>query len=151
ERNAIRDRERQFSETLEKQVAQRTAQLNAANRELNDFAYAASHDLRAPLRVIDNASKWLEEDLRDHLTEESRKDMTMLRGRVRRMEKLLDDLLEYARVGWTKDERHSEVVAGNELINDILALLSLSKSCTIEVSSGFADIQVCRMPLQQIL
>ena len=151
ERNAIRDRERQFSETLEKQVAQRTAQLNAANRALNDFAYAASHDLRAPLRVIDNASKWLEEDLRDHLTDESRKDMTMLRGRVRRMEKLLDDLLEYARVGWTKDERHSEVVAGNELINDILALLSLSKNCTIEVSPGFADIQVCRMPLQQIL
>ena len=62
--------------------------IEAVNKELEEFAYIASHDLKAPLRVIDNASKWLEEDLREHLTGETRDNMNLMRGRIRRMEKL---------------------------------------------------------------
>src|SRR3990167_3981688 len=61
--------------------------LKQANMELDNFAYAASHDLKAPLRVIANASQWLEEDLTEHLTDETRENMALLRGRVKRMEK----------------------------------------------------------------
>ncbi len=129
---------------LESRVRERTA-------ELEGFAYAASHDLKAPLRVIDNASKWLEEDLAEHLTGENRENMQLLRGRVGRMEKLLDDLLEYSRVGHATDGRYEEIISGAVLMDNILALLSPPAGFTVGVSPNFAGIRVCRMPLQQIL
>ena len=142
---------REFNKTLEEKVAERTAQLSAVNEELEEFAYVASHDLKAPLRVIDNASKWLEEDLREHLTDETRESMVLLRGRVGRMEKLLDDLLEYSRIGRSTDHRNTETITGDALMDNILALLSPPAGFTVKVSPGFADIQVGRMPLQQVL
>jgi PAS domain S-box-containing protein len=141
---------RRFNEVLEQRVSERTAQLEAANKELELFAYVASHDLKAPLRVIDNASQWLEEDLAEHLTAETQESMSLLRGRVRRMEKLLDDLLEYARIGKKTDERFAEIVSGDELMDNILGLLSPARF-TVSVSPNFAAIRVNRMPLQQIL
>lgn len=72
---------------LEKgKVSHAYRQIETVNKELQEFAYVASHDLKAPLRVIDNASKWLEEDLQEHLTPDMRENMNLLRGRVKRME-----------------------------------------------------------------
>jgi signal transduction histidine kinase len=137
---------------LEKdKVAKAYRRIEAVNKELEEFAYIASHDLKAPLRVIDNASKWLEEDLQEHLTPETRENMNLLRGRVGRMEKLLDDLLEYSRIGRTVDERYAEVVTGSAMIDNILTLLAPPRGFTVASSPGFADINVQRMPLQQIL
>jgi signal transduction histidine kinase len=151
ERKQAEQQNLKFNEMLEQQVAQRTAQLVAANKELDDFAYVASHDLKAPLRVIDNASKWLEEDLAAHLDDETRDTMRLLRGRVKRMEKLLDDLLQYSRVGRTVESASDGMVAGNELVDDILALLSPPETFKVRVGPGFAAIRLQRMPLQQIL
>jgi len=137
---------------LEKdKVADAYERIGAVNKELQEFAYVASHDLKAPLRVIDNASKWLEEDLQAHLTDETRDNMNLLRGRVRRMEKLLDDLLQYSSIGRSTDERYAEIIAGNELMENILELLSPSKCFAVHHSPSFANIRVHRMPLQQIL
>jgi signal transduction histidine kinase len=137
---------------LEKgKVASAYQRIEAVNKELEEFAYIASHDLKAPLRVIENASKWLEEDLREHLTDETRESMKLLRGRVARMEKLLDDLLEYSRVGRVTDERYVEVISGDVLMANVLALLSPPEGFTVTVSPGFAGIHVRGMPLQQIL
>jgi signal transduction histidine kinase len=137
---------------LEKgKVAGAYRRIEAVNKELEEFAYAASHDLKAPLRVIDNASKWLEEDLQQHLTEETRENMNLLRGRIKRMEKLLDDLLEYSRIGRTKDERYVEVISGDDLMENILTLLSPAKGFVVRIDNAFSVIRVRRMPLQQIL
>jgi light-regulated signal transduction histidine kinase (bacteriophytochrome) len=132
------------------EISERTAQLEAANKDLEEFAYLASHDLKAPLRAIHNSAKWLEEDLEEHLTAETRDHLTVLRGRANRMEKLLDDLLEYARIGRATDNRYGETVRGDRLMEDVLALLS-PQGFTVEVSPSFNNIEVCRMPLQQIL
>jgi PAS domain S-box-containing protein len=124
--------------------------LRAANADLEQFAYSASHDLRAPLRVIDNVSQWLGEDLEEHVTGETREHLNLLRGRVKRMEKLLDDLLEYARIGRTAGGGQCEMVAADILVNDVVALLPRD-GFAVRVSPAFAQIQVRRMPLQQIL
>jgi PAS domain S-box-containing protein len=139
----------QFSQRLEQQVAQRTAQLEAVNKQLDDFAYAASHDLKAPLRVIDNASKWLEEDLAPHLNDETRENMRLLRGRVTRMEKLLNDLLQFSRIG--RETGGTEIISARFVIDDVLAMLPRPDGFEVKVGPGFAAIRVARMPLQQIL
>jgi PAS domain S-box-containing protein len=134
----------------ELEAADYTRALIRSNKALDDFAYAASHDLKAPLRVIDNTSKWLEEDLAPHLTGDNRENMRLLRGRVCRMEKLLDDLLAYSRIGRKLDAEFVESIAGDVLIQDVLALLAPPSDFVIEISPRFAEIQVFRMPLQQI-
>src|ERR1700742_3942938 len=137
---------------LEKsKVASVYQQVEAVNAELQEFAYAAAHDLKAPLRVIDNASRWLEEDLQEHLTDETRANMDLLRGRVARMEKLLDDLLEYSRIGRKTDERYGEIISGDALMDNVLALLAPPERFSVTTNPYFASILVPRMPLQQIL
>ncbi|MGA2999819.1 sensor histidine kinase [Bradyrhizobium sp.] len=150
ERRKAQDLLREANVNLESRVSLRTAELQAANADVEDFAYAASHDLKAPLRVIDNAAKWLEEDLEEHLTGENRENMTMLRSRVWRMEKLLDDLLEYSRIGRITGSQGFESIAGNELMDNILALIAPPAGFAVQVSPKFAEAHFHRMPLQQI-
>jgi PAS domain S-box-containing protein len=103
-------------------------QLERSNRDLEDFAYIASHDLKTPLSGIKNAAAWLEEDLQD-LSDKSRKLLGLIRSRISRMEKLLDDLLTFSRVGRT------EPVDGETQLADILDSI-------IEVLNPPAHIQV---------
>jgi two-component system sensor kinase FixL len=135
----------------EEEAASYTRALLRSNQALDEFAYAASHDLKAPLRVIDNASKWLEEDLEEHLTGEIRENMQMLRGRVKRMDRLLNDLLAYSRIGRKADADFSEIVSGASLMNDVLAMITPPAGFEITVDPAFAGLSLCRMPLQQIL
>ncbi len=125
--------------------------LKATNEELESFAYLASHDLKAPLRVINNAAEWLAEDLEEHLSDEDRENMGLLRSRVKRMERLLDDLLLYSRIGRVTDASFQEKINGKAMIDNILTLLSPPEHITVTVSESFADIETPRMPLQQVL
>jgi two-component system sensor kinase FixL len=88
--------------------------------------------------------------LKDHLTDETRENMALLRGRVGRMEKLLDDLLEYSRIGRKTAENEAEIISASDLMDNVLALLSPPAGFTVKVSPGFASIKLHRMPLQQI-
>jgi len=83
---------------LEQRVRQRTAQLEAANTELEAFAYSVSHDLRAPLRGIDGWSLALLEDYHDQLDAQGRQYLDFVRAEAQRMGQLIDDLLQLSRV-----------------------------------------------------
>jgi len=98
----------QLNASLEARVRERTAQLEAANRELESFAYSVSHDLRAPLRGIDGWSLALLEDYGGQFDARARKYLDRVRQETQRMGMLIDDLLELSRV--TRSEmRHAAV------------------------------------------
>jgi len=82
----------------EAEIRARTAQLEAANKELEAFSYSVSHDLRAPLRSIDGFSQALQEDYTARLDEEGRSHLRRVRAATQRMAHLIDDLLHLARV-----------------------------------------------------
>ncbi|AHD02142.1 sensor histidine kinase [Leisingera methylohalidivorans DSM 14336] len=124
--------------------------LSRSNQDLDDFAYVASHDLRAPLRVIGNASSWLEEDLADALDDESRENLQLIRSRITRMEQLLNDLHEYSRAGRNTDARYRQLMPGAELMDEVLMLVEQPDGFTINIDPGFASIRLPNMPLKQI-
>ncbi|WMS42783.1 ATP-binding protein [Acuticoccus sp. MNP-M23] len=126
-----------------------TADLERSNAEIEKFAYIASHDLKAPLRVIDNASRWLEEDLAPHLTDDTKETMHLLRGRVHRMEQLLDDLLAYCRIG--RATLPIRQITGEELMDEVLQLTNVHDGFSIERQGDFKNIRIPSMPLKMIL
>lgn len=83
---------------LEESVKQRTAQLEAANKELEAFAYSVSHDLRSPLRAIDGFSRIIVEDYAERLDEEGNRLLNVVRDNAQKMDKLITDLLSLSRV-----------------------------------------------------
>jgi len=89
----------QLSESLERRVCERTAQLEAANAELEAFACSVSHDLRAPLRAVDGFARILEEEHAGELAEEGRRALAVVRNEAQRMGRLISDLLDFSRLG----------------------------------------------------
>ncbi len=89
---------RRLNEELEHKVAERTAQLQNANRELEAFSYSVSHDLRAPLRAIDGFSQALLEDYEAKLDDQGSHYLQRIRAATQRMGELIDDLLQLSRV-----------------------------------------------------
>ena len=84
---------------LERRVAERTAQLEASNRDLESFSYTVSHDLRAPLRAINGYASLLVQSETERLSAESRGLLERIVSNTRRMSQLIDDILEYSRIG----------------------------------------------------
>ena len=93
------ERVSRHAEELEQRVVERTTELQSANRELEAFSYSVSHDLRAPLRAVDGFSRILEEDYAGKLDAEGLRLLAVIRGNSRKMGQLIDDLLEYSRLG----------------------------------------------------
>jgi PAS domain S-box-containing protein len=99
ERRAAAESIRRSNAELERRVVERTALLEAANRELEAFSYSVSHDLRAPLRAVDGFSQAVVEDYGQRLPEEGLRFLNEIRQGAQRMGTLIDDLLAFARFG----------------------------------------------------
>jgi len=147
---------RNLNATLEQRVQERTAELEQSNRELarsnselDHFAYVASHDLQAPLRGIDQLASWITEDAAAVLSEPSKLHLTKLRGRITRMERLLNDLLAYARAS---RQRHTpEWVNTTQLVQEIVDLLAPPPGMTVDIQEPLPLLRTERTPLETVL
>lgn len=141
--------------SLEARVRDRTAQLEAANKELETFSYSVSHDLRAPLRSIDGFSLALEEDLDKTLDEDSRANLARIRSAVGRMNGLIDDMLALAKV--SRGEMRDLPVDLSELsraVIDELRAQAPARKVDVKIADGLVvkgDPSLLRAVLDNLL
>jgi signal transduction histidine kinase len=140
---------------LERKVTERTAELAAANQELEAFSYSVSHDLRAPLRAIDGFSQAVIEDYADKLGDQGRDYLNRVRAATQHMGHLIDDLIKLARVA--RAEMKRETVDLSALAGSVLVDLQTSEP-TRKVDSHIepglvaaGDARLLRVALDNLL
>jgi signal transduction histidine kinase len=139
---------RKSAERQADELAHLTAALERTNRDLDQFAYVASHDLKAPLRGIANLAQWIEEDIGDRLSGDSKQHMALMKGRVHRMEALIDGILLYSRAGRVRGS--TETLDTGRLVNDIVELIAPPEGVSVEVAPEMPTLFTERVPLQQV-
>ncbi len=110
-----------------------TVELEAANKDLESFSYSVSHDLRAPLRAVDGYARMLEEDYAARLDQEGRRLLGVVRAASSQMGQLIDDLLEFSRLG--RKDLAQQRVDMEALAREVAAELGASARATIEISA----------------
>ncbi len=130
------------------QLESKNLELERSNRQLDQFAYVVSHDLKAPLRAIANLSAWIEEDLGTDVPEGVHEQMELMRGRVNRMEALINGILAYSRAGRMDVEEKSVDVA--VLLRETIETLPVPSGYSITVGPGMPRLVTAPVLLAQV-
>jgi len=125
-----------------------TINLMKKNKELDQFAYITSHDLKSPLRGINNLTEWIQEDMGEKLSEESNKYFNMLRGRVHRMEALINSILQYSRAGKTVENQ--ERLSSKTLVYEVLETQELPANISILVDNELPQVTANKRDLTEV-
>jgi signal transduction histidine kinase len=145
----------QAHDDLEKRVEERTAQLTAANKELEAFSYSVSHDLRTPLRAIDGFSRELLDHSSQALNAQGQADLRRIRTAAQRMAQLIDDLLKLSRL--TRSEMTFEAVDLSTEAHAVIAELQAAdptRQVQVTIEPGLlvrGDRQLLRVALENLL
>jgi PAS domain S-box-containing protein len=148
--NTIIEEQKQTEEILRERSAELSHMAQALeerNRELDQFAYVTSHDLKAPLRGIANLAGWIEEDLPD-IPPTIKQHLELMRGRVYRMEALIDGILQFSRIGRIKKE--AEFVHVRALVEDVVDLLAVPPDVIIDIAVDLPPLMTQKVLLQQV-
>ena len=152
DRKRAEEQVRQLNDSLEKRVKDRTARLEEANEELQAFSYTVSHDLRIPLRSLQQ----LAHDLLDHhgtqLDEEATTDALRIVGAAARMEQQIDDLLEFSRV--SRSDLATEPLSLILVVYELLGRLQRDpefRNAQVSVQEPLGWVMGHRLTLQQVI
>ncbi len=122
--------------------------LAKSNRELDKFAYVVSHDLKAPLRAMGSLSSWIQEEIEEDNKEAAINNLQTLKGRVARMENLINGILEYSKLN--KSRQMAENLHTAEIINECVSLLQPPRNFRINVQGDQPVVFGEKIKLQQI-
>lgn len=123
-------------------------ELEITNKELDEFAYVVSHDLKAPLHAISNLTEWIEEDMSGTFSDETNSNFNIIKSRVARMEDLINGLLEFARANHQKGEKSSVNI--NEYINEVIEFCAIPQNCSIVIHNELPVLFGDKIKFQQI-
>jgi len=149
-----RDEVRLINEELERRVAERTRQLEAANKELESFAYAVSHDLRAPLRSLSGFSQILLDTQSDQLDHTSRKHLQRIQEACQKMSALIDDLLKLSRL--SRSEFNARPVNLSEMaaeVGNAIRERNAARTVALDIEPDLAvlgDARLLRIALENL-
>ena len=129
-------------------LKKKTALLEKSNKDLDAFAYVASHDLRAPMRGIENLAAWIAEDVGGIASDETREHLELLRIRIKRLDIMLGDILEYSRAG--KYASTTEDVDCSELLSELTAWFADQSTLKVVVEGEMPTLHLARTSFQQI-
>jgi light-regulated signal transduction histidine kinase (bacteriophytochrome) len=133
----------------ERELVQQKGELERSNAALEQFAYAASHDLQSPLRAITHLAQWIGEDVRATASADTIDNLGLLTGRVARMQMLITGLLAYARIG--RSALVAEDVDVATAVQDIVALLDPRPGFVVACDGDMPPIRTHRTPLELVL
>lgn len=123
-------------------------ELENINKELNDFAYIVSHDLKAPLRGIGSLATWIATDYADTFDQQGKEQLDLLLGRVNRMHKLIEGILQYSRTGRTSEEKVE--VNLSDLVKQVIDFLSLPRTIKVTFEHELPTIACERIRIGQV-
>ena len=132
----------------EERQAQLLQEVKSVNKELKDFAYIVSHDLKAPLRGIKTLTDWLATDYADKLDKNGREQMNLLMNRVQRMHNLIDGVLKYSRVGRVKEEKVK--VNLNDLVSEVIDMVAPPENIEITVENQLPVVECEQIRIMQV-
>jgi len=132
----------------EEKQAELLEKVESINKELKDFAYIVSHDLKAPLRGIKTLSDWITTDYSDKLDEQGKQQIDLLGSRVDRMHNLIDGVLDYSRVGRVKEKRVQ--VNLNDLVPGIIDAIAPPKNITIKIENELPVVECGQTRIMQV-
>jgi len=132
----------------EEKMAAYLSDLEKTNKELDKFAWVVSHDLKAPLRAIGNLAGWIEEDAGEQFTPDVRQNFNIIKGRVSRMEDLINGLLDYSKA---HRKRGDDVeVNVRELIKDTIDFIGAPSNTVVETGNKMPVLFTDKIKIQQI-
>ena len=138
QQNALKNEVLEYTEDLEEKISERTSQLEFSNNQLKDFAQIVSHDLKAPLRAISQLSYWVSEDYSDKIDTQGQEHLAMLISRVKRMDDLIEGVLQYSRAGIAREK---EVPINLEtIVNGVVTSLNPPNNFTITIENSLPQI-----------
>lgn len=132
----------------ENKLAASNEKLAKNNKDLDEFAYIVSHDLKAPLRAISSLSQWIADDTKDTLPEETKKNIKLLLNRVHRMEDLISGILEYSRIGRIKSSLKK--VELGPMLRDAVELLLPPPGFSIHIPNEMPVFTTDSVKLNQV-
>jgi signal transduction histidine kinase len=135
-------------EKAERKQADLLKELEAVNQELKDFAYIASHDLKAPLRAIKTLADWISTDYASKLDQDGQEQLKLLRQRVDRMHNLIDGILQYSRVGRVRDKNVD--VQLDKLLPEIIDILAPPGHIKITVETELPTVRCEETRITQV-